>query len=115
MTEWQNVGQEKNVDLLGLYYKDSKRWGFTFQIYAFMTRLKKWSQYSKMEGEGIKVSERSLLSDRYIFAAIMRDMDLLDQAEHSIYLQFYDHLVRMNSIIDISGVIYIQCPPEVCD
>ena len=67
-----------------------------------------------MTGNGVRVSERSLLSDRYVFASIMKDSELLDEAEHTIYLQFYDHLVKMNEIVDLSGVIYIQCPPEVC-
>lgn len=45
----------------------------------------------------------------------MRDMDILDEAEHSVYLQFYDHLVAMNQIIDLAGVIYVQCDPETCE
>ena len=47
-----------------------------------MSRLKKWSEYSTYEGEGVRISERSLLSDRYVFASIMRDMKILDEAEH---------------------------------
>lgn len=80
LTEWQNVGEKKDINLLGLYYQDPNRWGFTFQIYAFMSRLTKWSEYSKMTGNGIRMSERSLLSDRYIFASIMRDSNILDEA-----------------------------------
>jgi deoxyguanosine kinase len=76
------VGEKKNINLLGLYYQDPTRWGFTFQIYAFMSRINKWTEYSKMTGDGIKISERSLLSDRYIFASIMRDSNILDEAEH---------------------------------
>lgn len=41
----------------------------------------------------------------------MRDMDILDEAEHEIYLQFYDYLVKMNKIVDLFGIIYIQCSP----
>jgi deoxyadenosine/deoxycytidine kinase len=115
LTEWQNVGEQKNINLLGLYYDKPERWGFTFQIYAFMSRLSKWTEYSRMTGKGIRISERSLLSDRYIFASIMRDMNILDEAEHSIYQQFYDHLVGINQIVDLFGVIYIQCAPEICD
>jgi deoxyadenosine/deoxycytidine kinase len=115
LTEWQNVGEKKNINLLGLYYDKPERWGFTFQIYAFMSRITKWTEYSQMTGKGIRISERSLLSDRYIFASIMRDMTILDEAEHSIYLQFYDYLVNMNQIVDLFGVIYIQCSPETCD
>ena len=43
LTEWQNVGENKDINLLGLYYQDPKRWGFTFQIYAFMSRINKWT------------------------------------------------------------------------
>ena len=115
LTEWQNVGEKKDINLLGLYYGQPERWGFTFQIYAFMSRLAKWTEYSQMTGKGIRVSERSLLSDRFIFASIMKDMAILDEAEHAIYLQFYDHLVSMSQIVDLFGVIYIQCSPETCE
>lgn len=115
LTEWQNVGEKKDINLLGLYYGKPERWGFTFQIYAFMSRLAKWTEYSKMTGRGIRVSERSLLSDRFIFASIMKDMTILDEAEHAIYLQFYDHLVSMSQIVDLFGVIYIKCSPETCE
>ncbi len=80
-----------------------------------MSRLNKWTEYSRMTGQGTRISERSLLSDRFIFAAIMRDMNILDEAEHAVYLQFYDHLVAMNQIIDLAGVIYVQCDPETCE
>ncbi len=108
LSEWQNVGDKKDINLLGLYYQDPARWGFTFQIYAFMSRLTKWTEYSKLSGGGIRISERSLLSDRYIFASIMRDSNILDEAEHEIYLNFYDNLVKMNDIVDLHGVIYIR-------
>lgn len=56
LTEWENVGDNKNINLLELYYKDSKRYGFTFQIFAFMSRLNKWKEYSKFDGNGFRIS-----------------------------------------------------------
>ena len=44
----------------------------------------------------------------------MRDLAFLDEAEHEIYLQFYNHLIEMNQVVDLFGVIYVQCPPEIC-
>lgn len=78
LSSWEKVGEQQDVNLLGMYYSDPKRWGFTFQIYALFTRLKKWAEYTNMRSSGIKISERSLLSDRYVFASIMKDMDLLN-------------------------------------
>ena len=99
-----------------MYYADPKRWGFTFQIYAFMTRLKKWTQFSQLDKDivNVKVSERSLLSDRYVFASIMRDMEILNEAEHEIYLHCYRDLTTMNKIAKVKGIIYVQCDPQTC-
>ena len=115
LAEWQHVGKNKDVNLLELYYKNPERWGFTFQIYAFMSRLKNWNEYSQMDTEGVKLSERSLLSDRYIFASIMRDMNILNESEHEIYLSCYEGMLSMKKIVDLSGVIYVKCEPEICN
>lgn len=97
-----------------MYYEDPKRWGFTFQIHALFTRLKKWGEYTSLEDSAVKVSERSLLSDRYVFASIMRDMDFLNEAEHEIYLQCYKEMSKMKKIANVQGIIYIQCDPNTC-
>lgn len=79
-----------------------------------MTRLKKWSEFSQLTCKNVKVSERSLLSDRYIFAKIMRDMNILSELEHEAYLSCYRDLTKMQNIADVKGVIYVQCDPKTC-
>jgi len=57
LNDWQSVGINKDVNLLELYYNEPSRFGFTFQIYAFMSRFKKWDEYSHMDGvKGIGIS-----------------------------------------------------------
>lgn len=114
LASWEKVGENGTVNLLKLYYSDPKRWGFTFQIYAFMSRLKKWSEFSRMQCLTTKVSERSLLSDRYIFANIMRDMNILSELEHEAYLSCYRDLSKMQNIAKVKGVIYVQCDAKTC-
>lgn len=38
--DWQDLGG-KGINMLERYYKEPTRWGFTFQIYAIFTRIKK--------------------------------------------------------------------------
>ena len=114
LASWEKVGQNGNVNLLKLYYGNPQRWGFTFQIYAFMTRLMKWTEFSRLDSKQIKVSERSLLSDRFIFASIMRDTGILSEAEHEAYLSCYRDLLKMQKIAKVQGVIYVQCDPKIC-
>lgn len=37
--EWQNI---RGHNLLEMFYKDSKRWSFTFQTYAMVSRMRLW-------------------------------------------------------------------------
>ncbi|TXI32409.1 MAG: hypothetical protein E6Q58_04040 [Niabella sp.] len=60
------------------------------------------------------MSERSLLSDRYVFASIMRDMDILSELEYEAYLSCYKDLSKMQKIANVRGVIYVQCDPKTC-
>jgi deoxyadenosine/deoxycytidine kinase len=34
------ASQKSGGNLLGLFYKDSERWAYTFQTYAFLSRMK---------------------------------------------------------------------------
>ncbi len=66
--------------MLERYYKDPKRWGFTFQIYAIFTRIKKMKEAHQRFPNKLKISERSILADKYVFAEIMRDLEYMDKS-----------------------------------
>jgi len=56
------------ANLLELFYKDPKRWSFTFQLAAFTTRAKTWTEVLAMTDHQNVVLERSIYCDRYVFA-----------------------------------------------
>ena len=40
LIKWQNIEQDGiNYNILDMYYKDPKRWAYTFQTYAFYSRF----------------------------------------------------------------------------
>ena len=69
--EWQNI---RGHNLLELYYKDSKRWSFTFQTYAMISRMRLWNATLKENPNTLKLSERSMLADRFVFGDLMGDL-----------------------------------------
>lgn len=81
VSEWQNLGG-KNINILEKYYKEPNRWGFTFQIYAIFTRIKALQEACQRYPEKIKISERSILADKYVFSQLMRDLGYMDEAEY---------------------------------
>ena len=69
--EWQNI---RGHNLLDCYYKDPKRWSFTFQTYAMISRMKLWNAHLKESPNKLKLSERSMLADRFVFGELMGDL-----------------------------------------
>ena len=50
---WQNI---QGHNLLELYYKNFKRWSFTFQTYALFSRMQLWREAEQLEPAKFKLS-----------------------------------------------------------
>jgi deoxyadenosine/deoxycytidine kinase len=55
VAEWQHLG-DKDDNMLERYYSDPKRWGFTFQIYAIYTRVRKMNEACERYPNKLKIS-----------------------------------------------------------
>ena len=92
--KWQNVGDDGG-NLLDLFYKDIKRWAYTFQSYAFITRVQAQLEYeSKKNNKEIFVLERSVYCDRYCFAKNCFEMGSMSALEWQIYKEWFSWLVE---------------------
>lgn len=109
-TKWQNVGGE---NLLEHFYKDTKRWGYTFQTYAFITRILEREKAALVNSHPFQILERSVYSDRYCFAQNCYEMGLMTSLEWSLYQEWFTWLVDAYTVKP-SGFIYLQTDPSVC-
>ena len=107
LLDWKNVGGE---DLLKCFYKDPKRWCFTFELYSMMTKIKRLKTALQSDAE-IIFMERSLYSDR-AFHHVGYFLDKLDTKEASILQEIYDEYMKDYPLLN--GVIYVHTPYEVC-
>ncbi len=111
--KWQNVGEDGN--LLDLFYKDTKRWAYTFQSYAFITRVESVLKYQQEnKNNKIQILERSVYCDRYCFAKNCFESDLMSTLEWKIYKEWFSWLVE-NYMQRPNGFIYLKVSPEVCE
>ena len=111
VAKWQNVGAGENV--LEKFYQDTKRWAYTFQSYAFITRIIEQKEYAKVNNFGVQVLERSVYSDRYCFAKNCYEMGMMSPLEWSLYQQWFEWLVG-NYMACPTGFIYLQTDPSIC-
>lgn len=111
-TKWQNVNKGEE-NLLDKFYADTKRWAYTFQSYAFVTRVLEQQQAAKQNPDALQVLERSVYSDRYCFAKNCFESGTMNKLEWTLYQEWFEWLVQ-NYTTPPTGFIYLQANPKVC-
>ncbi len=111
--KWQKVGTDGN--LLDLFYKDTKRWAYTFQSYAFITRIESVLEHqAKNSSKKVQILERSVYCDRYCFAKNCFESGNMSALEWQIYKEWFSWLVE-NYMQKPHGFIYLKTSPQVCE
>ncbi|AFJ20325.1 deoxyguanosine kinase [Cyprinid herpesvirus 1] len=112
---WIDVCGQGN--LLDMYYKDPKRWGFTFQTHAYQSRIQKQTEIERSlpADTEVMVYERSCYSDRFIFAEAARAAGKLSAVEFAAYGAAHTFFSSMmESCFAIHGVVYLRARPDTC-
>jgi deoxyadenosine/deoxycytidine kinase len=107
---WQSIKDKEGKDILSHFYEDQSKWAFSFQMMAYISRLAILKQAIKDHPDSIIITERSVHSDRHIFAKMLYDDKLINEIDYQIYNQWFDHFIED---VPITGTIYLQCTPEI--
>ncbi len=110
--KWQAVGDGEE-NLLEKFYTDTSRWAYTFQTYAFVSRVVAQEAISKNDNNLPLIIERSVFADRYCFARNCYEMGLMSQLEWNLYKEWFGWLVESYTQKP-AGFIYLRVDPEVC-
>jgi len=115
--KWQKISSnegEKSDNLLDMFYKDPKRWAYTFQTYAFLSRLE--TQLSKDSSPSkIVILERSVASDKEIFASNCYRTGLFNGVEWALYSEWHEWMMkRFHPDSEVDAYVYLRTRPETC-
>lgn len=100
-------------NMLELFYADPHRWAFTFQVCAFSTRAKTWSEVLARTDHSRVVLERSIFCDRYVFAENCYRTSLMSLTEYQLYCGMWEFLVS-NYCVQPNVILYLRTPAEEC-
>jgi deoxyadenosine/deoxycytidine kinase len=104
----------KELGLLEAFYNDQKRWAYTFQSTAFVTRFAVAAQ-PRVNPKGVRVLERSVFADNKCFAATQYEVGNMNDMEWHAYSMWYEVMTqKFPDILAFDKIIYLRATPETC-
>ena len=112
VNEWLTIKDKDGSNALECFYKDKKENAFCFQILAYITRLKKLMDKLKNNPDNvIIITERSIETDRNVFAKMLYEDGFLSSIEWETYNYWFD---TFKDVSKVDLIIYIKTSPEKC-
>jgi deoxyadenosine/deoxycytidine kinase len=117
-------------NILGAFYKDPARWGYTFQNWVFFTRFMQ-ERNSSLEsdaffarsaaaaaagaaGPAFRLMERSVFSDRLVFVEALQETSQLSGMEMAIYRNWFEFMMVDKPQLVPDAFIYLRASAETC-
>ena len=112
VNEWLAIKDKDGSNALECFYNNQKENAFCFQILAYITRLKKLMEKIKENlSNVIIITERSIETDRNVFAKMLYEDGFLSSIEWETY-NYWFNTFKETSKVDL--IIYIKTSPEKC-
>jgi deoxyadenosine/deoxycytidine kinase len=111
--KWRSMkDDESGINILEAFYKDQSRWSYSLQTYTFLTRI---YEILKPQDKKYRFVERSIYTDKFIFAKSLLDTGKMTSLEWNMYCDWFTWLSdeSYKKIDKPSGFIYIRADPEI--
>ena len=124
--EWTTIKDEHGKGILEKFYNDQEKYSFSFQLMAYISRVKLLKKAvdeikkvedllgpnnNTMKTKWIIITERSLYTDKMVFAQMLFDSGKIEYINHQIYLQWFDTFA---DDFKINKIVYIKANPDTC-
>ena len=115
--EWEKIKDENGETILKKFYADQEKYSFPFQMMAYVSRLKVLRDTLKTIKTDIEdkniiiITERSLYTDKMVFAKMLYDSKKIEHVNYQIYLNWFD---TFSDEFPVNKVVYVKTSPEKC-
>ena len=107
--EWSTIKDKHGETILEKFYNDQYKYAFSFQMMAYISRLSLVKQIIRDNPSAIIICERSVFTDKEVFAKMLYDDGKIEEVNYQIYLKWFDEFIND---IPVSGIIYVNTTPE---
>lgn len=115
--EWEKIKDENGETILKKFYADQEKYSFPFQMMAYVSRLKvlrdtlKTIKNDTDNKNIVIITERSLYTDKMVFAKMLYDSKKIEHVNYQIYLNWFD---TFSDEFPVNKVVYVKTSPEKC-
>jgi len=115
--DWEKIKDKDGNTMLKKFYSDQEKYSFAFQMMAYISRLKilrdtvKYILNKQDNQQYIIITERSLYTDKHVFAKMLHDQGNIEDVCYQIYLSWFDEFAND---FPINYSIYVNTDPKNC-
>jgi len=109
--EWESIRDETGTSMLQKFYANQEKYSFPFQMMAYISRLALLKEAIKMNPLAIIITERSLYTDKFVFAKMLHDMKKIEDVGYQIYNKWF---YAFADECPVHKCIYVNTDPEIC-
>lgn len=110
--EWEKIKDANGCTMLQKFYGNQERYSFPFQMMAYISRLAAFKNAVAENPQAtVFITERSLDTDKYVFAQMLYDDNKIEDVNFQIYRKWFDTFAKE---FPVAGLIYVNTLPEIC-
>ena len=109
--DWETITDINGVTMLEKFYANQKEYSFPFQMMAYISRLALLKKAIREHPGAIIITERSLYTDKHVFAKMLHDQGKIEDVCYQIYLNWFDEFAKD---FPINYTVYVQTDPTNC-
>ena len=109
---WESIKAKDGKNAIEKYYENPEKYAFSFQMMAYISRIHQLRETLRNNDNVIIISERSVFTDKEIFAKMLHDDEKIEDVEYNIYCKWFYEFVKD---IPVAGLIYVKTNPEKCE
>ena len=109
---WESIKDSDGKNAIEKYYENPDKYAFAFQMMAYISRIHQLRETLKKTDNVIIICERSVFTDKEIFAKMLHDDKKIGNIEYNIYCKWFYEFVKD---IPVKGLIYVKTDPEICE
>ena len=92
--EWESIKDESGESILEKFYGNQQKYAFSFQMMAYISRISLLKKTIRKNRDAVIITERSVYTDREVFAKMLYDDGKIETVNYNIYLKWFDEFTK---------------------